>query len=354
MLRQSLFIILLSLMIWGCKDDLDVEEPVEPAVSWLEDERFLFETKVQFNTHADGERIHFMGRDHFSTIELAADDTTEVIQHAFHWLNYNQHGRMPITDELFITASQNIVRIASTLNPVLQGASQYINLAELDPDFAFIETPSFWMSEAIAVNEENVCLIPYHYRLTDNIGGIRVLKVKVALNEFMTIAETEIITISDSGFPIRSIYAFGNDFLITDDRNVFFLDQNNQITVAAEFPVSNLFQINGQWFGIRGEKLYRTVDGRAWTEAGTINPDLGLVSYDQLVGKTIGVFNSQIFLFELEGDQLQISELNNDGLFGHEITSVDVFNGKVYAATLSGVFVKDLEHFWEERVQEEG
>lgn len=351
---QSYFLLLFLLIFWGCKDDLDIEVPVESAVSWLEDDRFLFETKVQFNTHSDGERIHFMGRDHFSTIELVEDDTTELVQHAFHWLNYNQHGRMPITDELFITASQNIVRIASTLNPVLQGASQYINLAEKDPDFEFIETPSFWMSEAIAVNADNICLIPYHYRLADNSGGIRVLKVKVALNEFMTIEETEIITISDGGFPLRSIYAFGNDFLITNDRKVFFLDQNNQVTEAADFPVSNLFEIDGIWFGIRSDKLYRTVDGRAWTEAGTINPDLGLVSYDQLEGKTIGVYNSQIFLFELDGDQLQITELNNDGLFGHEITSVDVFNGKVYVATLSGVFVKELEHFWEERVREEG
>lgn len=355
MLRQTLIILFTSLIFLGCKDELDIEELTELTTPWQEDDRFLFETKVQFNTHADGERIHFMGRNHFSTIELREGDTIEYVQHAIHWLEHNQNARMPITDELFVTANQNTVRIASTLDPVLQGASQFIQLREIDPEFTHIDFPSFWLSEAMAVNENNVCLIPYQYRSDDNTGGIRVLKVQVAFNnDFMEVEASARFTISDNGFPIRSIYTMGDDFIITNDRKVYVLTSGNEIIETADFPVSNIFEVGDQVFGIRGNQLYRFTEGFTWTEAATVDRNLELVSYDVVEGKTIGVYNSQIFLFELDGDDLQITELNNDGLFGHEITSVDAFNGTVYVATLSGVFVKNLEDFWEERVREEG
>ncbi len=41
-----------------------------------------------------------------------------------------------------------------------------------------------------------------------------------------------------------------------------------------------------------------------------------------------------------------VRELVNDGLAGNAITSISLFNNKVYATTLSGVFTKELEEFF--------
>lgn len=356
MLRQVFYTLFISLIFFGCRDELGIEEPVvEPSVPWQEDERFLFETKVQTNTHSDGDRIYFMGRNHFSTIGLLQDDTIESVEHAIQWLQYYQHARMPISDELFVTANLNTVRIGSTREPVLQGASQFLHLDELDPEFKNMAFPSFWLSEAIGVNDHKECLITYWFETEDGQFGIRALKVRVAFNsDFMEIEETSTINITDSGFSVRSIYSIGRDFIITTDRKTYLLDESNQLLEVSETPLFNIFQIGNQWFGVFINTLYRSGDGRSWTEVGEIDRPLELISYDVLEGRTIGVYNSQLFVLELESDIIQITELNNDGLFGHKITSVDTFNGKVYVATLSGVFVKDLEDFWEEKVIEEG
>ncbi len=355
MLRHSLIILCLSLMLWGCKDELDIEEPVAPSTPWQEDDRFLFDIKVQFNTHADGERIHFMGRNHFSTIELMDDDTIEYVQHAFQWLEYQQSAQMPITDELFITANLNTVRIASTRDPVLQGASQFLQLKEIDPEFSFIQFAPFWRGEAIGVNDDNVCLIAYQYETVDGEFGLRALKVRVTFNDsFMEIDEMSMIDIPDSGFGIRSILPVGDDFLISTGRSNYYLDENNQLEEVLAQSLNNLFQVDNEWIGTTTRSVYRSSDGLTWTEGGTPDRILDLISFDKMGDHTIGIYNSQIFLFDIEGDNLQITELDNEGLFGHEITSVDTFNDRVYVATLSGVFVKDLEDFWKERVREEG
>ncbi len=354
MIRSFFCILIISLVFLGCKDELGIDEPkIESTVSWQEDERFLFETKFQTNTHADGERIHFMGRNHFSTIGLFQDDTTEYVQHAIQHLAYHQLARMPITDELFVTANLNTVRIGSSREPVLQGASQYLHLDEVDPEFSFTAFPSFWLSEAIGVNDENECLITYHFETEEGQFGIRALKVRVAFNnDFMEIEEMSTINMSNSGFSVRSIYTIGKGFLITTDRKTYLVDESNQLIEVSDTPLSNIFQIDNQWFGVFLNTLFRSEDGLAWTEVGEVDRPLELISYDVLEGRTIGVYNSQLFLFELENDEIRITELDNEGLFGHEITSVDIFNGKVYVATLSGVFAKDLDDFWEEKVTE--
>lgn len=355
MLRQLLILLFASLVLWGCKDELNIEEPITPSTPWQEDERFLFETKVQFNSHADGERIYFMGRNHFSTIELLEDDTLEYIQHAFQWLEYHQSAQMPITDELFVTANLNTVRIANTREPVLQGASQFLQLKEIDPEFSFIQFPPFWRGEAIGVNDDNVCLITYQYETNDGEFGLRALKVRVTFNDtFMEIAEMSTVDVPNDGFGVRAILPIEDDFLLSLGQNTLLLDENNQLEEVLAAPLNNLFKVDNEWIGLHSRSVFRSADGRTWIEGGTPDRNLELISFDKMDGHTIGIYNSQIFLFELGSDELQITELNNEGLFGHEITSVDTFNEKVYVSTLSGVFVKDLEDFWEVRIREEG
>lgn len=350
---QKVYLLLVCVFFFqSCSDDNEVSPEADPTPIWEEDDRFLFEWKVQYNTHFDGNALHFMGRNHFSTIWL--EDTIEHHQHAVQFLEYNQNAKMPISDLHFVTGDQRTVRIAQNAEPVLSGGSVYIHMEELDPEFGWTNYPPFWISDAMATNDLHETLIPYTYLKEDNLVGSRLLKVRITDDLFPQIEETNIFTVPEGGFEIAAIYAFEDFFLIADYRRTYRLGIDNQLVEVSDQSLYRIFTIDNLLYAISDGKLFQSGDGSVWVEVQSdINSQLRLLNFDVVDGKTIAFYNSQLFLFENIEGTIRITELENEGLYGHQITSVASFNSRIYVTTFSGVFHKSTEHFLVEKLEEE-
>lgn len=58
-------------------------------------------------------------------------------------------------------------------------------------------------------------------------------------------------------------------------------------------------------------------------------------------------------IHEIDFDAGEVRELDNWGLEGNEITSINEFNGKVYISTLSGLFYRELDEFFTYKEEDE-
>ncbi|MEL7006731.1 MAG: hypothetical protein AAFN93_28995, partial [Bacteroidota bacterium] len=169
------YIYLLLLTCFSCSDDDEVIPALEPL--WEPDERFLFDLKIQYNSFADDNDLYFIGRDKISHLELI--DSTEVLESSFILMEYNQNHKMPISSEIFATADDKRVRIASTEDPVNDVKDIYLNIEDLNPDFNGFEFPNFQRSEAMAINSRRECLIPYSTSDSWNLMLVRLSNEEV-------------------------------------------------------------------------------------------------------------------------------------------------------------------------------
>ena len=114
-----------------------------------------------------------------------------------------------------------------------------------------------------------------------------------------------------------------------------------------------MFEVEDKLYGLTfrfsESKLYESENGLSWNYLGILDNSFRLLNYSTVDGKTIAYYYSQIFQIERSDSGFDIKELSVEGLFGHRITSITEFKGRVYVTTLSGVFYKDLEDFWIEK-----
>ena len=69
--------------------------------------------------------------------------------------------------------------------------------------------------------------------------------------------------------------------------------------------------------------------------------------------KIVGYRYSQLWEITFSENDVVVRELDNYGIDGVSITSLSVFDNNVYLSTMSGVFYKPVDNFFESKIIEE-
>ena len=150
---------------------------------------------------------------------------------------------------------------------------------------------------------------------------------------------------------LNSAIAYKEKFLISAPRNQYEI---GIIDTAGNFSVSTDIQGTVSTFFVKGDTvfaftiyngdLYRSTNGSDWSFWLGNLPEYDL-RFFVIQNKVCFYIYSQ--LFWLDAANLQIVELDNEGLQSNEINSVNVFHNKVWITTLSGLFTKPLDRFFD-------
>ena len=144
------------------------------------------------------------------------------------------------------------------------------------------------------------------------------------------------------------ISSYEDIFLVAMNAESYVIDSDGTVNIAQgiETPVSQYFSANDTLFAVKHYpvELYFSVDrGYTWNLFATGFPAYK-IKFFQVNNQLCFYVFSQIVTIDLQNGLIQ--ELDNTGLEGSEITSVNEYDGKVWITTLSGMFKKNIEDFF--------
>lgn len=148
------------ILTFGCaKEVISVEQ--ESEYSWKHINAFIHGNAIQTNSCSDGEELYTLGTINFSTLRIDTEDTEEVeVEHAILYFDYLIEKKMPMSPDLWVGMTGQSVGFYNTKYPFPNhGITLYME--DLDPLFAYLETPSRALGEYLGLNSNNQCLVPY-------------------------------------------------------------------------------------------------------------------------------------------------------------------------------------------------
>ncbi|RNI28684.1 hypothetical protein [Rufibacter latericius] len=340
---KKLLICWLVLLSVGCHEDEEAAvTPVPPTVAWQEDERFLFDTKVQTNSYSDGASLYLMGLN--SLIKVTQDNGKEVTSRSLlEGVRNPTQYKYPISSALTaVVFNESTLICYPTHYPSLQ-SGKGILMTNLDPAFQAFDFVNANQGECMKISPGKVLAVPY--RASD---GMKVLLVSLEVTPSTTglydqvrITGTKVVLISSSLVPIQYMGLHPEGFYVATGGASYLLSPDGNLQKLRDSGLLNVFTYKQNVYGLFNDGLHHSPDGKTWNFKADIST-LNLLSYTSLHDTLLlGTFNDQVFQLRIKPTSINMLELQNEGLKGNKITSVALFGHKVYITTLSGVFVKD-------------
>jgi len=151
---------------------------------------------------------------------------------------------------------------------------------------------------------------------------------------------------------VRGMFAFGENFFVQIDNGLWKItptgDKVKAVSESGDiYNVHNIFRYQDHLIAatLYGGKIYQSdLSGEDWNllgNTGDFDFDTEFFYVDDSLCYNTG---SHLFTFNMQ--TLKSRELDNTGLEGNGITSVNSFNGKVWVTTLSGLFTRDEKDFF--------
>jgi len=352
-LKKIIFALFL-LSLFQCKKDEPVE--AEPENIWKLHESFLYEDKIQVNSYASDDSLYFMGQNQFSSLFIDGQSGTEEQVIHYSTYAYPTEYKPPISSLFYplVNAHTGIVTFYSTPNPVFAGTMTSVNLSQFDSSFVAFEYPSWFTSEGALINDRNQCLVGY--RDDDGTIGISLMIAEIAVDYEFGIPNLEVVSTSKitGNFELQwliSLHSIDEYFFVTGD-HTFRISPDLEFETVFEDRFYKIFKYDNKIYGVTRDEIYvSTNQGLDWQKLIEVVFDtfatISQFSFYDIDEHLIATRNSQLFEFDFTDTTLEIKEILNTGLEGNEITSLALFNDKVYVSTLSGLFEKELDMFLE-------
>jgi len=340
----------LILLLTSCSKD---EETIEhdTGSNWTKHEGFLNTRSILNNMHSDGTSLYVLGH---SRMSILPNSITDPVDHYLLDFLNPVFNRLPVSPDLFVSlVNDQIISFQYTQLPLEPQCRLFVDLAEIDSTFARLDLRGFSTGNAIALNDQLKCLIPYavfqgsnsisitpHFFLFQmTLEGNSVIRVPTALS-------VDKIQLDASDGSLTNLNTVEDMFFISSTNATHKIDENNDLVKVATMKLNRIFRLESNLYGLNNSNLYRsTDDGDSWIDQGNISPDFARLNLEEIDGQLIGFTNSNLYHVQLENEQLSAVEITNDGLEGNEITSICVFDDHVMVSTISGMFYTPLNTF---------
>jgi hypothetical protein len=191
-----------------------------------------------------------------------------------------------------------------------------------------------------------------------NNGKATFSLIKVSQKGWNTIIEsTKNITVSSTFYGGNDFSAtFFGKFFYTYYRQFFRVDTLGNVKSFGSSPmqttlsdnVSQMFTLNSYLFAVAGGSFFVSNDqGENWSLFyQSVAGDMYSWCNFYNVGKDVyATYLSQVWKVTLSGESLKYQELDNDGLQGSQITSINKCGKYAFVTTLSGLYYRDTTKF---------
>jgi hypothetical protein len=143
---------------------------------------------------------------------------------------------------------------------------------------------------------------------------------------------------------INRIQSFINNFFVSTGHFSYLVRPDGSFKQVFNRSAREFFQYHNQVYADFGDAIYASSDdGENWNLIYNHHPDMGFRQFFTVNDSLCFFRNDSIFVMHLD---FTSRLLNNTGIQGDEITSVNEFIDKVYITTLSGIFYKPRNDFF--------
>lgn len=352
-------------MIIGCEKEKIVEVLKEKEYNWITHDDFQYNDVVQMNSYSTDSNLFFLGHSSFSSIVFDSLNHPDLpfggnVAHFDLWYEQPSDRKIPICDDYFISysTSNGWIAFIPSMNPVLSGAGVSLRLQNIDTTYAYFDFIHFSSGECIAINDKKQSLIPY----TSFVDSKKVLKLAlidittefITSNYYLDTLKVNILTITDEyQYDVIALESVGENFFLTTNSKVYRIDNSGNIENVLSTRINKIIESSGKIYGFGRDNIYISSDkGYTWQEGYSVQYDYSLLNYSKIGDKIIGYRYGQLWELQINDTELIVQELDNDGLDGISITSVSSFDKKVFLSTLSGVFYKSIDEFFDYKTEE--
>lgn len=344
-----------------CKKDDDIQI-IEKK--WKPTNLFKYENKLQTNSLAVDDKIVFTGQ-YYSIGEVDQNNPGTLSTNHFS-LPINKHNYKPAISTSFFVypIGDHFIRFQSLFNHVLDVGNKDLYMPDIDTLFSGFKNLYFTRGEGTLVNNQNQCLIPYKVKFPSSTNGangeIRCLIAQLGYEN--SFGDDILDTIST-----HKILSNQNINYLSDMNTVeeyFFVSFGSKtIRISPDYTIQNcfngvlteIFKHQDRYIGISNTGTYESFDkGLTWYHKFPTSMYLSNFIFHEIDNHILGVYQDQIFHFEFDfaNNVLYIKEIVNEGLEDKQITSLALYNDKVYISTLSGIYEEEYITFFEFKEEE--
>ena len=143
-----------------------------------------------------------------------------------------------------------------------------------------------------------------------------------------------------------AFYCNGIFFVSIDNRGLYILQEDEFVRCQNIDFASTIFFHNDAYYAVSNQTLLISPDGFAWNDLAVFNMSLDHSNFTIIEDQVILASNDQLFQVNFDADSLAIMEIENRGVRGNHITSIQEHHDRIYCTTLSGLFYTELERFF--------
>lgn len=344
-------IILVAILCISCTKTTEtiIEKP-----SWKLVEELDYEDKIILNSYVTTDSLYYYLSTHYGFWKYQrGDDNPSVCYDYGNSITQTLEYKPVICDSVSAYLSEDKTEIRLCLNSSLYDVIPEI-VSIWDIDSTFSDNAKFPMSHyrrpVCAFNNnnqfltiveeygsENLCLIGYSFN--SSYSGIEIDSLK------------KIYSIKPN-YPYVTIISFNDRFFVSLSSSPYIVYPTGEVEKIDDIPWSCLefFSFGDNFYAFTSNnQIYVTYNsGENWELFSHIS---SWVSCFEIAGKLCCHRYDDIY--EINFDSEEVRELDNWGLEGNEITSINVFNRKVYISTLSGLFYRELAEFFTYKEEDE-
>lgn len=190
-------------------------------------------------------------------------------------------------------------------------------------------------------------LAPYETDFQAGKSTLSLLKIDTSRN--CTVTSSKEIVLNNKFYSgSYSSWAYFDKFFLTHDSQTYRVDTLGNFKCLTDafkgHDITQMFTLNDKLFALGWGNLFVSSDqGESWNLFLNLKgTDWGYLQYYNVGDEVYSIYMSQIGRVTLNGSNLTITELDNDGLEGNLITSVTKCGKYAFVTTLSGLFYRDV------------
>ena len=343
-------------MILSCSEKIVTVE-VEKEYSWKEVTRLTYRDKIIINSGRSENNIYFLAPGYLININLNNGVNTTSVSHML--MEANLNNVLPIKNDCYVNISSTDFYF-EIYNVKKKIGRPYL-LTTFDSTITQVLYPALVDHERYLINDNNVVMV--HYRSKESSDYLNFLLIGFAeTNDIWHPLDTSFVHL----VKIPKAVPFDNrlsTFFAIDDYYILEIQEqglykveesgNFSLVYPGSHAIKNLFKFNGIIYGFEhyyGDMYKSTDDGINWSKSRSNYGDILKNSKFNTIGDSlVGAYKDNIFTMTFEENNFILQFLNNDGLEHKHITGIEVLGDSVYVGTLSGLFVKPLSTFFEEK-----
>lgn len=341
---KKYLLLLLACALTNCTKEKTILVPQEiKAPSWQTHESFFHNDKILLNSFAAANKLWMVGPYVFAEFDTAHAEPIRYVN----WVLMPLNSQPAISTDFhaYPYPESEALVIRANAFPVYSEGNMRLTLSAIDSSLlvgARIAAASY-RYPAGAFNQSGQLLLP----VVDNSGMsvcLIQLRILTTFPQKLEVTSTLRIHLARYDYCSFDIESFRDRFLVATCEGAYLVYPAGKFKTIFNRRIYEFFAFHDTLYALNRQELYRSADeGETWQLYTNGFPDV-YARFFEVRDKLCFYVGSQ--MAELDVSAGRIREIDNFGLETNEITAVTEFHGKVYVATLSGLFYRETKDFF--------